>query len=421
MRLHTISLAIFLSLAGSLSAVNPTATSYSADQCQGSAMPYPTPDPMLTAYPDSLSPVMINHVGRHGARYASSSKRSVKLKKILNEADSARTITPVGRKLLSLVEYVISISDKKWGALDSLGMAEQRGIASRMYVRYPSVFTRGKITALSSYAPRCIMSMYSFTHQLSRLNNKIEVYTNSGRQNSILMRPFELDQDYIDYRESQPYDSVYASYLVSVTPLEPVTRILGPDFKIDEKDASDFVHTMYGFLSGMSAIGLNNDLPEYFTPEEYNALWSCNNLSQYLVRTANTISQMPADIASDLLLNLINTTDEIVSGSSDAFVQLRFGHAETMMPVLSLMHLKGCYYLTNYFDSVGLHWKNFHVVPMASNLQLILFKSKSGRYYVRAELNENPVPLIPGNENIYVEWTKAKNYLMQCLPIDKQF
>ena len=132
MRLHTISLAIFLSLAGSLSAVNPTATSYSADQCQGSAMPYPTPDPMLTAYPDSLSPVMINHVGRHGARYASSSKRSVKLKKILNEADSARTITPVGRKLLSLVEYVISISDKEWGALDSLGMAEQRGIASRM-------------------------------------------------------------------------------------------------------------------------------------------------------------------------------------------------------------------------------------------------------------------------------------------------
>ena len=201
----------------------------------------------------------------------------------------------------------------------------------------------------------------------------------------------------------------------------PVTRILGPGFKIDEKDASDFVHTMYGFLSGMSAIGLNNDLPEYFTSEEYNALWSCNNLSQYLVRTANTISQIPADIASDLLLNLINTTDEVVSGSSDAFVQLRFGHAETMMPLLSLMHLKGCYYLTNYFDSVGLHWKNFHVVPMASNLQLILFKSKSGRYYVRAELNENPVLLIPGNENIYVEWTKAKNYLMQCLPIDKQF
>lgn len=416
MKLHTLSLAIFLGLSSSLAAVNPTATNYSAEQCQGSAMPYPTPDPLLTAYPDSLTPVMINHVGRHGARYASSAKRSMKLKSMLLKADSAKTITKDGRSLLALVDKVISLSDKKWGALDSLGMAEQRSIASRMYARYPDLFTKGKVTALSSYAPRCIMSMYSFTHQIARLNNKVEIYTNSGRQNSPLVRPFDLSVDYIEYRKSEPYDSVYNAYLVEYTPLEPVARVLGERFDISKDDASEFVHTMYGFLSGTSAIGMPVELKNYFTPAEYNQLWACNNLGQYLERTANTVSAVPAEITADLLKNLIVTTDDAVSGKSDEFVQLRFGHAETLMPLLSLMHLKGCYYLTNYFDSVALHWKNFHVVPMASNLQLILFKSKSGRYYLRAELNEIPTPLIPGNDNIYVEWSVARAYLEQCLP-----
>ncbi|MCM1505184.1 MAG: histidine phosphatase family protein [Muribaculum sp.] len=420
MKFRILSLAFFLISTVCLHAVNPTATSYSAEQCQGSAMPYPAVDPMLTAYPDSLRPIMVNHVGRHGARYASSAKRSLKIKTLLLKADSAKTITPKGKELLSLVNHVISISDKQWGALDSLGMAEQRGIASRMYMRYPNLFTQGKIYAMSSYAPRCIMSMYSFTHQIARLNNKVKIYTNSGRQNSTLLRPFDLDQDYIDYRKSEPYDSVYKSFLAQTTPLEPVGKLLGSNFDISDEDASDFVHTLYGFLSGMGAIGLPVQLQNYFTPDEYNRLWSCNNLGQYLERTANTISSIPADIASDLLLELITTTDDVIEGKSDEYVQLRFGHAETLMPLLSLMHLRGCYYLTNYFDSVGLNWKNFHVVPMASNLQLIIFKSKSGRYYVRVELNEIPIPLIPGSDNIYVNWHQAKDYLQRCLPIDKQ-
>lgn len=420
MKFIILSLAIFLSFGAEVSAANPTSTSYTAEQCQGSAMPYPQVDPMLTAYPDSLKPIMINHVGRHGARFASSNKRALKVKSMLLKADSARTITSKGRELLSLVENVIAMSDKQWGALDSLGMAEQRGIASRMYTRYPDLFTQGRITALSSYAPRCIMSMYSFTHQIARLNNRVKIYTNSGRQNSPLMRPFDIDQDYVDYRSSEPYDSVYKAFLAETTPLTPVGKLLGANFDISEEDASDFVRTVYGFLSGMGAIGLPVQLQNYFTPDEYNRLWACNNLSQYLTRTANTVSAIPADIASDLLLDLITTIDDVIDGRSNDYVQLRFGHAETMMPLLSLMHLKGCYYLTNYFDSVGLHWKNFHVVPMASNLQLIVFKTKSGRYYVRAELNEVPIPLIPGNDNIYVEWRQARDYLQRCLPIDKQ-
>ena len=53
------------------SAVNPTATDYSFAEFDGSLMPYPEITSRV-AYPDSLVPVMINHVGRHGARYPAS-------------------------------------------------------------------------------------------------------------------------------------------------------------------------------------------------------------------------------------------------------------------------------------------------------------------------------------------------------------
>ncbi len=76
--------------------------------------------------------------------------------------------------------------------------------------------------------------------------------------------------------------------------------------------------------------------------------------------------------------------------------------------------------MTNYFDTVGLHWRDFYVVPMASNLQMIVFRAESGKYYVRVDLNEVPVPLIPGRSDIYIPWSTAREYLNRCLPISMQ-
>ena len=112
-------------------AADPTATKYSWDECQGSSRPYPAPKEVV-AHPDSLTPIMINHVGRHGARFAATPKHATTLMEALRDARDKGTITPRGKELLTLTEGVVNIIGGRWGALDSLGMAEQRGIASRM-------------------------------------------------------------------------------------------------------------------------------------------------------------------------------------------------------------------------------------------------------------------------------------------------
>lgn len=418
MKRHSILLSLVIFCAFKIMAADPMATDYSYAQCQGSLMPYPN-NIKSVACPDSLTSVFINHVGRHGARFPASDKHTIAMRDALNQAAEQGSITPLGRELLNITDLIISESKNRWGALDSLGEYEQRMIASRLLANFKPVFDKAHVHAISSYSPRCMMSMYCFTHQLDRLNNHIEFTTSTGRDNSKLMRPFDLDEDYKELRKSDKLTSVYDGYFTSQCPTTAIERVLGKDYQYaDDAQKQDLAITEYYVLASLSAMMVDCDLSRFFTSQEINALWSCFNLRQYLQHTASTVSILPADIAGYLLLDLINTIDDYINNVSDVNVQLRFGHAETLMPLLSLMKLTGCYYLTNYFDTVAKHWQDFNVVPMAANLQMILLKHNTkGTYYLRVDLNEVPMPLIPNSKELYIPWDRAKEYLTKCVPI----
>ena len=399
-------------------AADPTATKFSADDCQGSLKPYTAPEKEY-AYPDSLAPVFINHVGRHGSRFPASATHCKQFREALENAESQGTLTNRGAELLELLEEVMEVADGQWGALDDLGVEEQRGIAARMYSRYPSLFKEKRVEAISSYSPRCVMSMYSFTHQLTRMNNTIELTTASGRGKSILMRPFDVEMSYKDFIDLGQWKEPYQQQVDRVVPTSALARVLGENFDYGDIDTKELAIVEYYVIAGMSAMQVQCDASRYFTNEEYNALWSCFNLRQYLQRTSSTLSAVPADIASPLLCDIIESTDSVVARKGNTLVsaKLRFGHAETLMPLLSLMRLNECYCKTNYFDTVAKNWQDFNVVPMSANLQLILFKNAKGNFYLRIDRNEQPVAFIPGSNEIYVPWEKAREYLSNCVPM----
>lgn len=407
---------------GLMYAALPGAAIYNVRQCEGSLTPYPAKIESVS-YPDSLIPKYISHVGRHGSRYPASSTNAVKLKEALEHAKELGTITSQGLELLDLTERVIDVSTNRWGALDSLGQAEQRAIATRMVKTFSPVFSDGSVvSAICSYSPRCMMSMFSFIHQMDRLNNKLEYTATAGRKYSYLMRPFDTDAEYIDFYKSDIWKTPYEEYLEEVCPVSAIIKVLGRDYPFgDTAHARELALLEYYLLAGLQAMEMPSEMSRYFTADEMNALWSCFNLRQYLQRTASTVSQTPADIATALLLDIISETDRAIEGVNPAVANLRFGHAETLMPLLSLMRLDGCYYLTNYFDTVNQHWLDFNVTPMAANLQLILFQNSSnGRWYVRIDHNEKPVKLLSGDDRIYIPWGEARRYLMNCIPFYAQ-
>ena len=406
--LAAVSVAIF--------AADPTATRYSAEECQGSLRPYVVPKTSYD-YPDTLTPVHINHVGRHGSRYPAGATHCRLMANLLRQADSLGTITAKGKSLRRLVDYAIAKTAGNWGALDSLGMAEHRGIASRMYLNFPMLFKDGKVEASSSYSPRSMMSMYSFVHQLARMDNHVEIKASSGRSFSATMRPFDVNEDYINFRKEGSMMPAYEEYLATKITDAPLRRVLGDAFPIDDSVKADYALAEYYVLAGMTAMEVSCNLADYFTIDELNALWSCFNLRQYLQWSMTTVSTIPADIAAPLILDIIAAADKVVEGKTSTTVNLRFGHAETVMPLTALLRLKGCYYLTNYFDTVAQHWRDFEAYPMAANVQFILFKSRRGGYYLRVDLNEVPVPLMPSQNRLYTPWREARDYMMRCIPI----
>lgn len=385
-------------------------TDYTYNECLGSSRPYVDPKGKIQV-PDTLRPVMINHVGRHGARYPSSGKHADMVRKLLKSAAEKHAITFKGRKMLALTEKVIDRSTGRWGALDTLGKAEQRWLAARMTGECPRLFNNTVINAISTYVPRCVMSMYEFTHQLVRQNNRIEVYTASGRQNNDILRFFEGNEALDSFVESAEVKDAVKGYAEETIPAGLLKKFVGSTFPMDDIDETEYLLAMYSVVAGTAAIEMKISYAEYFSREEFNALWRVFNLKQYLTHSASALSDLPAQSAKSLLLNLVQTTDSFLSGADKTPVRLRFAHAETLMPLLALIQLEGCYYVSSNLSSVAENWQDFNVVPMAANFRLILFRSRTGKHYVRADHNEHPVPLVPGGE-LYVPWEDAKAYML---------
>lgn len=384
-------------------------TDYSNEQCSGSSMPYPAPLYTLQV-PDSLRPIMINHVARPGSSYLTNIKDALALERALSEAEEQKTLTKRGKQFYDFTEEIMDICIGRWGILDTLGKAEEQGIAMRMYADFAPLFKNGKIKAISSYLPRAIMSMYEYTHQIARLDDRIEIITISGRCNDPILRFF--DNEKIIPEQSAIQEAIN-QYGEKVLPEEPLARIFGSSFDYKGFDKYQLVTAMYSLVSGASAMELSVDPSSFFSNNELNALWSYFNLKQYLEYSASYISDTPAQLSVPLLKNIIQTSDSLLLGKDVAPIQFRFGDAETLISLLSLIQFPKCRYISYDLDNVNRNWLNFDIVPMAANFRMILFKSKqTNNIYARFDLNERSIPLIEDSDEIYIPWEEARNYLL---------
>ena len=82
-------------------------------------------------------------------------------------------------------------------------------------------------------------------------------------------------------------------------------RLVGHD-TMNRDDARQFAISLFGFLCGLNASGIDGDfLAEFYTIEEANKMWECRNITQYLERTTSVYSSIPSDITRALLADFI--------------------------------------------------------------------------------------------------------------------
>lgn len=364
--------------------------------------------PLARAVPDSLTPIFADYLGRHGARYLSSAKKVDKLLERLNAAGAAGRLTSQGEDFVRLLKRVKRQTAGRWGTLDSIGMEEQQTLAKDMYEMFPEMLRQGRVTAEATYVPRVVMSMYEFCHTLGSMAPDLEIYTSAGKQNSPLLRFFDTDKEYAVFLSGGGWKLPLEEFESRVVPALPAERLIKKGTADDKSELRKMSLAMYGVLQSLRATGMGVPTTEWMTADEYEACWRAENLDHYLRRTDTPLSTVAGRAACPLLESFIAYGDSAAGGKDKELkARLRFGHAETLMPLLSLMHIEGCDVSTSDYADLQKYWCDYNVVPLGANLLVAILRGPSGKTYAAIRVNGIwKSPLSDGR--LYVGWEELK-------------
>ena len=358
-----------------------------------------------------MKPVFINYVARHGARFLSSEKKISHIRKELEKASREGYLSEKGERFLSLTDTVLATTDNRWGALNDVGIMEEKRLATEMAGVAPMLFKSGKVKAEATYVPRVVMTMYEFCHQLACISDNLEISTSEGKQFNSLLRYFTTDSAYVAYLKDKNavWRSHYDSFAAQTLPTRPAQSFF------NKKMSPDLLRKLsleaYGVLQSLPAAGIVADRSMWFSEKNYRKCWEVSNLEHYYERSANPFSSLPAESAWPLLESLISTTDAALSGSQDEIAFLRFGHAETLLPLFSLMRLPGCYAPEATPPTLASEWIDSDVTPLGANLMMVVLRDTEGKGYVALRLNGR---WIPTDGEKVISWPRLRS-LWQAL------
>ncbi len=368
----------------------------------------------LTKAPKGYKPFYISHYGRHGSRYHTSSGMFSGAVENLSAAEKAGLLTEEGKMLKRQLDTVWAEHQGMFGMLTQRGAAEHRGIAGRMAANYPEVFrgkNRREVECVSSYWPRCLVSMTNFTEALREKSGDLEFRYLTGPKylNYISM---DLDTKTVSKESSKMIRQMRDS-LVSCE------RFFGAIFT-DTAKAMELIDDPRKFMDNVFVAGgispnteAHPDILSHFTTEELVALWiPRNDRMYYNYGISQEAGEYVSAIAKPLIEDIIAKADAAVEQGSRRAADLRFGHDVGLLPLLGTIGIAG---MENRMKASEAHrtWFDFRMMPMGSNLQMIFYRNRKGDVLVKLVYNdkETTIPAVKTVSGPYCRWEDLKEYL----------
>ena len=370
----------------------------------------------LTPAPKGYKPVYISHYGRHGSRYAYTSKSYTVLLDMLREGAGKGNLTPKGESLLAEMEAFWEKAQYQVGDLTPLGWEQHQEIARTMVRSFPTAFGKGsRIDACSSPSVRAIISMSSCCSALSREAPHASVYAHQGMLDVQATRP-NAGSNPFRYQGPEtvfPYGETSPQFFYRKFPgyRDVLARLFtDPDAALGERDAYDVFFYLYMLVAGMNSIPEEErlDLDGLLTPEEFATLWETDNYERF--REYLPYRTPCSSIVDDMVAK---ADERLAKGERGA--DLRFGHDHVVMALLMILDLDGFgYYPPSPDDLTG----RFHTFrsPMAANIQMVFYaprNGKGGEPLVKVLLNGEEAHL--GNlqpvQGPYYGWQDVRSYL----------
>lgn len=400
-------------------------------EMEGSMMPYDfSQESEKAVWNDSLKPIYVAHVARHGARFISSEKKLTRISRILSEAEANGNLTKIGKDFARLLQEVKETTGERWGELSEVGCEEEKRLAQELMETAPMLKGNISVEAYSSYVPRVVKTMYEYCGELSLRNPKIEINTGEGRRYDYLLRCFESDAAYGAYRKRGNWEAVYDRMVDSVVPVRPARALLRHAGDKTDKELKQLTLEIYDVLQSLRAFGMAAPDDRFMNAEEYRRCWEADNLLHYLRNTDTPLSKLAGKASAPLLARIISDADNALgmrlmrmarneaeprsTGDTPVCGTFYFGHAETLMPLLSLMRIEGCHDDTGDYGTLSQRWRDYEIVPLGANLDILLLGSPSGNIHVALRLNGRYLSPVPGGGKTPL-WQDYRNYLISLI------
>ena len=406
---------------------------------RGAAAPAPT------AAPKGYKPCYISSYARHGSRWFIQPDQYASACRKMHRADSLGLLTPRGCEVMEVLDRMVNVSAGRLGELTDIGAEQHRGIGARMASHWPDIFKKGGlIEARSTPVIRCIFSMENELWSLKQAFPALDVRNDASQadlwylncQDSKKRRHFLTDEQWragmdvarqFDVRHAEELVAINARLALTlftdtarVKDVVNVAALRDQLFDIAGNMQSHAFATRGGHAVPRPVIEARYDLYDLFPAADAHLLWKRANWAWYVHYGHNPVCGAEAPFSQTYLLrSFIAAADSCLATQQQGrtprnVATLRFGHEVCVLPLACLMELGSCGYRATDPDDLAAHWRNYEIFTMASNVQLVFFRSKKAGapILVKPLLNEREVTVanLPQVAPGYYKWDDIKAF-----------
>lgn len=379
-------------------------------------MAYPGPQKKLTPAPMDKQPFYISHFGRHGSRFLCSKNEYQWSEDILLKADKKGKLTSFGKDVLRRVMMIGDEAENRYGELTLLGAQQHKGIAKRMYKRFPQVFADSvSIDAKSTVVIRCILSMENALQQLLALNPTLKVRHDASAHDMYYMNH---GKDWTEkYRLSSETKNLYTKWKEKHCSPKRLMSMMFNDKKYvaDSIKGDNLMSALFSLANSVQNCEIRHSvkLIDIFTEDEIYNLWQFNNMRWGISYSSSPYNEGISPYTQRFLLSkIIEETDSCISLDKPG-ATLRYGHDTALMPLVSLMGLNNISCMVENLDEIVDKWQDYKIFPMAANIQLVFYRKDMNDkdVLVKILLNEDETTLpIKTDCAPYYHWKELKAY-----------
>lgn len=415
----TVGLCALLSLPLSAQAAVRSGTGASYESYGTKATYAPGQNPRSYQQPPAgYVPVFTENVSRHGSRSATSGDDGDLILKLWDQAEADGELTAPGKRFGPDVRALeAAMSTVGYGNLSGRGKQELKDTAVRLEQRLPQLWKTMErsgetIDVVSSGQGRAVDSGTVFADALTDADPALKPLLGPARVDKDLLY-FHKSAGGADYRQWLAGDQKLADTLKDITDqpashkaarrvlakiFQPafVQRVVDGEFSsvADDITAAQAVYDLYAIAPAMSEEspgGKGWDFDRYIAPRDAAWFGYLSDAEDFYEKgpsfAGSDITYRMADVVLDDFFQQIEAKRD---GTSTLGAELRFTHAEEIIPLAALMGLPGSTqqatdarpytYATN-------SWRGADVAPLSANIQWDVFR-KGNTYLVRMLYNE---------------------------------